>query len=147
MGGLAAALGAALLSPGRADAQFVVAGAGIFSTRDYTEPVLEVVAGTPALGPVRATVITSFSPTRAFLKPIIIPQIGADLVRFPWVFGVDVGAVWLHWTDQSPDPNISLRVFYLTDGPWSAVLIGSSPLEAWEGSIVLKFNRQLWWRG
>jgi hypothetical protein len=132
--------------PCQAQAQFVVGGIGFFTTWDYTEPVLEAVVGTPPLGPFRATVITSWSTTRTLLEPVIIPQVGGEVARFPWVVGLDLGAVWTHWTEDTLEPNISMRIFYLTDGPWFAVLIGSTPLEEWRGSLVLKFNRALWWR-
>lgn len=138
-------LGLACL-PSRAQAQFVVGGIGFFTTWDYTEPVLEAVVGTPPLGPFRATVITSWSTTRTLLEPVIIPQVGGEVARFPWVVGLDLGAVWTHWTEDTLEPNISMRIFYLTDGPWFAALIGSTPLEEWRGSLVLKFNRALWWR-
>jgi queuosine precursor transporter len=130
------------------DAQFVSVGVGGFKNEFVQDPVAELVVGSPAVSGFRATVIGSWTLDPWGAKPVVIPQLGRDLIghgRF--LLGADAGAVFVPWTDyKHPHPTVSARLFVFLPLGFKVVAIGA--VQPWhdEKSLVVKLDRTLWFR-
>lgn len=138
---------AALLIAAPLQGQFLSAGGGYLRGGFVSEPVAEVVIGSPALLGFRVTSIVSWT-FGGSLKPVVVPQVGRDLLaRGPALLGADAGLVLAPWTDYAdPHPTISARLFWFLPLGLKAVAVAG--VQPWhdDWSLVLKLDRTLWWR-
>ena len=126
--------------------QFASAGVGMFHNNFVTDPVAEVVIGSPEVGGFRATLVGSWTLEPFGAKPYLIPRIGRDLYRHKrFLLGAGAGAVFVpghHY--KHPHATVAARLFVLLPAGFRVVTIGS--VEPWhdQQSLVVKLDRVLW---
>jgi hypothetical protein len=142
------AVAALLLIAAPLHGQSLGVGVGEYRTEFFRQNVIEAVVLGPSVAGVTPNVIASWE-IEGSKKPVLIPQVGADLLmRFPVIVGADVGASAGPWDNYDHwEPHVSARLLAFIVGGLKAVVISSwQPWNGWDRGVVVKLDYTLWRR-
>ena len=134
-----------LVLPAPLMGQSLSVGVGEYHNQFATQTVVEAVVLAPSIAGFTPNLVASFD-TRGNGEPVLLPQVGRDLVAsFPVIVGVDMGASLGPWDDYSSwEPHGSVRVMAFINSKIKAVTIASwQPFNRWERSIIAKIDWSL----